>query len=138
MLLATRPRFHEWPPSAYAPEPPDGGIPGATTGHLLGDFDGDGMPDVVFDGYDGRVMVMPAVLSNNGHPRIVPVMDSSLVADPPAPRDVRFVVASDTLNGGKIRFGVELVMFDRNGLAMERSGFVFVYVDGRFVQLEGD
>lgn len=138
MLAAARPGFHEWPPSAYAPEPPDGGIPGAATGHLVADFDGDGTPDVVFDGYDGGVMVMPAVLSNKGRPLIVPVTDSTPVSNPPALRRVRLAVSADSVSGATGKVGVELVTFDGNGLSMRRSGFILVYVGGRFVQLEGE
>lgn len=69
VLAAARPGFREWLPSAHAPVLRDSAMPPTTTGPLVGDFEGEGMPDVVFDGYDGRIMVTPAVLSNNGRQR---------------------------------------------------------------------
>lgn len=133
VLAAGRPGFHEWPPSAYAPGLLDSAVPAATTGPLVGDFDGDGMPDVVFDGYDGRIMVTPAVLSNKGKPTIVSVEEGFDVPDPPTPRRLRFVVAPYTLEG-KRGFGVGFVNYDASGSAMVPVT-IFIYVNGHFAEL---
>lgn len=103
VLAAARPGFREWRPSAYAPVLRDSASPPTTTGPLVGDFDGDGMPDVVFDGYDGRIMVTPAVLSHNGRPKVVSVEVGWDVPDPLVPRRVRFVVATYTFEGKRGR-----------------------------------
>lgn len=137
VLAAARPGFHEWPPSAYAPVLPDSTIRSATTGPLVGDFDGDGVPDVVFDGYDGRIMVTSAVLSNNGHPKVVSVEEGFDVPDPLTPRQVRFVVAPYTFKG-KRGVGVGFVSYDASGRAM-LPPTNFIYVNGYFAELiEGE
>ena len=135
-LAAARPGFQEWPPNAYTPVLPDKTWPTATTGPLVGDFDGDGMPDVVFDGHDGRVMVTTAVLSNKGRLTIVSVDEGLELPDPPAPRRVRFVVSPYTLKA-KRRSGVGFVSYDASGQAIGVT--IMVYVDGHFAQwVEGE
>lgn len=132
-LAAARPGFREWPPSAYAPVLRDSAAPPTTTGPLVGDFDGDGMPDVVFDGHDGRVMVTPAVLSNNGRPKIVSVEEGFDVPDPLVPRRVRFAVATYAFRG-KRGLGVGFVSYDASGKAMD-PGTIRIYTAGHFAEL---
>lgn len=137
VLAAARPGFREWPANAYATVLPDSTLPWATTGPLVGDFDGDGMPDVVFDGHDGRIMVTSAVLSNNGQPKIVSVEEGFDVPDPLTPRKVRFVVAPYTFKG-KRGVGVGFVSYDASGSAM-LPATIFMYVNGHFAELiEGE
>jgi len=133
VLAAARPGFHEWPPSAYAPVLHDSAAPPTTTGQLVGDFDGDGLPDVVFDGYDGRIMVTIAVLSNKAQPRTASVEEGSEVPDPLTPRRVRFVVVSYMLMGNH-GVGVGFVNYDASGNAVVPAA-IYVYDKGHFTPL---
>jgi hypothetical protein len=133
VLDAARPGFREWSASAYAPVLRDSATPPTTTSPLVGDFDGDGMPDVVFDGHDGRIMVTLAVLSNNGRPKIAPVEEGFEVPDPLVPRRVRFVVATYTLSG-KRGLGIGFVSYDASGKPMVPVS-IRVYTAGHFAEL---
>lgn len=133
VLTAARPGFHEWPPSAYAAVPPDSGAPPSTTGPLVGDFDADGRPDVVLDGFDGGIMVTTAVLSNNGKTTIVSVEEGFEVPAPLTPRRIRFVAAPYTFKG-KRGLGVGFVRYDASGHAMIPMT-IYAYENGHFSQL---
>jgi hypothetical protein len=133
LIAASRPGFREWPPNAYGTIMADSAAPQTTTGPLAGDFDGDGKLDVVLDGHEDSVMVTIAVLSNKGRPAVASVYEDPNAPAPPAPRGVRFAVVAYT-RAGEHGFGVGVFEFDAAG---KRFGMdpIFIYEDGRFVQL---
>jgi hypothetical protein len=114
VLAAANPDFREWPATAYAPVQSDSETASARFGPLVGDLDGDGVPDVVFDGYGGHGELMPAVLSNRGKARVVPVTERPEVANPPVPRRKRWVLAPYTFRGKRGQ-GVAFIDYNEGG-----------------------
>ena len=135
VLGASRPTFREWPATAYAPVQADSNYPGAQTGPLIGDFDGDSLPDVAFDGYEGRTHIMPVVLL--GHKQtVVPFVQTWQMPDPPKPMLSR-VMVEEHVADGRAAQGIMLLSYTSDGKLIGTS--VWVLDDGVFKEfLDGE
>jgi hypothetical protein len=137
VLAAANPEFREWPATAYAPVQSDSETASARFGPLVGDLDGDGVPDVVFDGYDSHGELVPVVLSNRGKARVVAVTEGPDVANPPAPRRKRWMLAPYTFRGKRGQ-GVAFIDYNEGGWPILPAALYFL-VDGHFSRLvEGE
>ena len=144
-LGAAYPGFHHWALADYMPE--IRGFAPATDRHapfaVIGDFDGEGEPDVIVEGHDATRSLMLALLAGTDSVRIIAIDERPL---PPGERqrDARWtflslvprgVVRADTLEEGG---------YDPIPITIDRDGFEVVFYgkaanfyywrDGRFVQ----
>jgi hypothetical protein len=133
VLAAANPEFREWPATAYAPVQSDSATASARFGPLVGDLDADGIPDVVFDGYGSHGELVPAVLSNRGKARVVAVTEGPDVANPPAPRRKRWMLAPYTFEKKRGQ-GVAFIDYNEGGWPIMPAALYFL-VDGHFTQL---
>lgn len=136
VLAASRPTFREWPATAYAPVRADSNYPTAQTAPLVGDFDGDSLPDVAFDGYEGRTHIMPVVLVGKEKQVVVPFVQAWVMPDPPKPMLSRLMVV-EHLPDGRSAQGIMRLAYAEDGRLLSTN--TWVLVNGVFMQfLDGE
>ena len=133
VLAAVRPSFREWSAEMFAPVQLDSAAPAARMAPLVGDFDGDGAPDVAFEGSDSTGAVIQAVLSHKGQPIVALVTREKELAVGVDLHRSRLALAHDEL-GGKPLQGIDVVVWDEKGREVALSARL-VYQNGRFAVL---
>jgi hypothetical protein len=133
VLAAANPEFREWPAAAYAPVQSDSATASARVGPLVGDLDGDGEPDVAFDGYrsSGGGLIL-AVLSNGGQAKVLTVTGEEIPI-PPSRRWMRWMLAPYELRG-KRGVGIAVVDYNDGGWPVLPAS-LYALVNGHFTQI---
>lgn len=133
LVADARPSFREWREDQYAPLAPVDATPVPRWGPIVGDFDGDGQPDVVFDGWDPHGELVPVVLSNKGKPIVANVTEGPEVTTPPVLRLEHLSVTTVEWKG-KPRQALDFIRWARDGRSIE-SHAPYIWVNGHFSHL---
>jgi len=134
VLRVSRPTFREWPASAYAPVQPDSNYAEAQVAPLVGDFDGDSLPDVAFDGYEGRTHIMPVVLLGKDKQTVVPFVQTWEMPSPMEPMLSRVMVEKH-VDDGRVAQGLEILHYASDGRLIGAT--VWVLEKGVFMEFTG-
>jgi len=136
LALAT-PTFREWTSDMFAPVHADTTAPTWRAAPLVGDFDGDGAPDVAFTGRDSAGVLILAVLSHRGQPIIAPVTTERELAVGIDLRRSRLALAVGDFQSRR-REMIDVAVWDADGREMTLTAR-FIYEKGRFsVLVEGE
>lgn len=136
-LHAAMPTFREWGDSSSTPVSIEDAGPGPfTSGPVVGDFDEDGTLDVAFIGYDAEGEHVMAVLSQRGHPAVVPVT-SDVTVPASGPQHHRWMRVA-VIDADRRRVGLEIAWRNETG-AFGVPRAEHYYDDGHFTQwIAGD
>lgn len=135
-IRTAMPEFHEWDDSTAAPgvienEGPEPFL----SAPLVGDFDLDGVPDVIFVGRNAEGENVVALLSHRGHPTVAQVT-GDVNGAPPGTRRHRFLRLAR--NAALRLIAVDVI--ERNDRGEIQPPFLqYVYTAGHFAQwVEGE
>jgi hypothetical protein len=134
VLAAAHPSFREWTAASYAPVQVDSTIPQVQIAPLVGDFDGDGAPDVAFAGSDSAGALIVAVVSHRGKPVVAPVTTERELAVGVDLRRSRLALAVADFQGRR-REMIDVHVWNHGGQVTLSARFI--YEQGRFSVLVG-